>query len=78
MLIEKNIPLDQPKVFRGKSGRCSAYPFTAMEIGDSVFYPDQNTETGRAYDYSQKVGKRQGKQFQGSNVEGGVRIWRIA
>lgn len=67
-----------PKVFKGKNGWPSAYPFAEMAIGDSEFFPDQNTWKGRAYDAAKKAGKRQGKKFEGRNVEGGVRIWRIA
>jgi hypothetical protein len=45
-VVDKNIPLPMPKVFKGKNGWPSAYPFAEMAIGDSEFFPDQNTWKG--------------------------------
>lgn len=69
MKIEKHIPVPrQEKV---------SYPFKHMEIGDSVFFPNETT-LSKAYISAKAYGNRYGVSFMGRTVDGGLRIWRTA
>lgn len=71
MKIEKGIPAPEDNLGSAK------YPYSEMEIGDSVFFDvnlhDQNKARIAARVYSHRTGKK----FTARKVEGGVRIWRI-
>ena len=65
--IEKNIPLFPPRASRRK------YPFHEMEIGDSVFLADRKPSN-----LGGSTACLAPKKFAFRNVEGGVRVWRVA
>ena len=72
MNIEKNIPTPEGS----GSGRPAKYPFTKMEVGDSVFIAGGRqgcNELNAAKVYANRTGKR----FSSRTVDGGLRIWRI-
>ncbi len=67
--IEKGIPYPGRRVGR--------YPWHEMEVGDSVFFDDSyKVSTVRQSSYNH--GRKHGKKFGYSKVQGGFRIWRIA
>lgn len=72
--IEKDIPLPTP---RRQNRR---YPFRHMEVGDSVFFPGENTR-GRAATAARAIGYRHSKRFAARTMmkkgDVGVRIWRV-
>ena len=68
--IEKNVPLIQPR------GPKYKYPFTEMEIGDSIFVAGQNPQGGAAV-AARAYGRRNTKTFATASYEGGIRIWRV-
>ena len=76
MKIEKGLPL--PKI-----GKVSKYPFAKMEIGDSVFFADEeggskSKPATAAKVYAHRASKRKGKiKFAARAENGGVRIWRV-
>lgn len=72
MIIEKNVPM--PKT-EGR-GRPPIYPFRDMDVGDSVFIPEQGVG-GSAYLSAMQHGRLNGKKFSGRTEDGGVRIWRV-
>lgn len=53
------------------------YPFTRMEVGESVFIAGETTKPGGAYTAAQVMGLSKGWKFTGRKVEGGIRIWRV-
>lgn len=80
MKVESNIE-------RSPSGRGENYPFQSMAIGDSFFVIGQATsiygkkgvrKKASAIACAHIYGKKHGLKFSGRNVEGGIRIWRIA
>ena len=70
MQIEKDVAPPAP------SGPRAKYPYGRMEVGDSVYIKGA-TIPGREYAAAMQNGERNGKQFTGRKVEGGIRIWRI-
>lgn len=66
--IEKDIPL--PPVRRKRE---SKYPFAVMEVGDSIFVPLETAQFVGGYTANLKP-----KKFASRQVDGGVRVWRIA
>jgi len=72
MIIEKNVPMNG-----SKRGPKASYPFASMDVGDSFFVQDQDTQ-GRAAMGARAHGQYHGKKFSSRSVEGGVRIWRVA
>ena len=71
MIVEKFIPMPEEE----NRGRPAKYPFSQMEVGDSVFASGEST-TGRTYIAACAFGKYRGWKFSGKSVPGGVRIWR--
>ena len=69
--IEKGIPVS-------RKGHSSArYPFATMEIGDSFFVVEKQTKlSSLATGFARRNGGQQ--KFTTRQVEGGVRVWRIA
>lgn len=70
MKIEKNIPI--PGVNTGKY----KYPWKSMDVGDSIFVPEQKI-LGGAYSSAKAYGRKFGKKFSARSVDSGIRIWRI-
>ena len=77
MNIDKGVKI--PKCCNGFStgkGRPAKYPYRDMEIGDSVFIPNQKLKAG-AYASAMKHGRVYGKKFIGRTEGDGLRIWRV-
>lgn len=72
--IEKGIPI----VPRGKRGRKTVYPFSDMEVGDSVFYAETGYGLTLAKSASYAHGRAYGKKFATHRGDGGMRIWRVS
>ena len=57
------------------------WPFKFMKIGESFFIEGaastQSPLGGRAWRAAKSVGKKNGWEFVGRKVEGGIRIWRL-
>lgn len=75
MKIEKGIP--NPRPYRGFRTARSKYPFSEMDVGDSVFFEGQGNG-GAAYAAAKKAGMRNGRKYSGYCMDGGIRIWRDA
>ena len=72
--IEKNIPL--PQDLRGRGGK---YPWREMEIGDSFFISNEETNQTRIHSAPSYFSLRNpAYKFRVRKVAGGYRIWRIA
>jgi len=83
-MFDKGIPVPGARTFAGRNSHKSKYPFITMEIGDSVFYPDDapSIVKSKPYLYAATIYKRYGTpRFAGRMVTEagirGVRIWRI-
>lgn len=72
--IDKSVPM--PGI-SGITGRPEKYPFSQMEVGDSVFF-DGVKVGGKEYVASQMSGRKNGWKFSGRSIDGGLRIWRVA
>lgn len=72
MKIEKDMPA--PPAAKGAPAK---YPFSTMEVGDSVFF-EGATIPCRQYVAAMTLGRYKGWKFSGRNVQGGIRIWRTA
>lgn len=59
------------------AGRPAVYPFAEMEVDDSIFFYDQNSQ-GNAMKAATAHGRAHGKKFSARSVVGGVRIWRMS
>lgn len=72
MKVEKDIaiPVGSAK------GAPAKYPFSKMEVGDSVFFENGKTG-GKEYLAAQALGRYKKWKFSGREQDGGVRIWRI-
>jgi len=68
-VIEKGVPLPA-------SVTAKKYPFSEMEVGDSLFLPGENS-AGNVAAYARSYGQRSGWKYSARNVEGGLRIWRV-
>lgn len=77
--IEKNIPIPQ----QAKKKECK-YPFHKMEVGDSFFYPLTNECNTRelqtkianaAWTWNNRNNNT--LKFKTTQVDNGVRVWRI-
>lgn len=66
--IDKGVPLPVH--------RNNIYPFEALEVGDSFFLSGKSQDfiSGSASHYARKLSRR----FTVRNVDGGVRVWRVA
>lgn len=69
--IEKGIPVPA----KG-TGRASMYPWDDMEIGDSFFVKGKKSSALSAT--TKRIAKTRGFKFTVRQLEGGVRVWRIA
>lgn len=70
--IDKDIPI--PPLKR----RHNNYPFTEMDVGDSFLVPhDTNLKVSTLRNVVSQAKKKLGFNFAVSEVEDGVRIWRI-
>lgn len=69
--IDKNIPI--PTRVKRRPGE-SVKLIASMDIGDSVFFKDQNTWV--VYNRYFNVAKRQGRHIMVRAVDGGTRMWR--
>lgn len=69
-VIEDGVPLP----LSGTRGRPRIYPWDELEIGQSFFVPNKTssefTTTGGQ--------RRRGWKFKIRNVDGGLRVWRVA
>lgn len=58
-----------------------SWPFKSMKIGESLFIEGaastQSPLGSVAYQAARQVGKKNGWEFVGRKVEGGIRIWRL-
>jgi hypothetical protein len=68
--IEKDVPLP-------RGSRATKYPFTHMDVGDSVFFPDEKV-SGKAHKAAISCAERNNMKFVARREEDGVRIWRQA
>ena len=66
--IEKGVPIPV--------GRRSKYPWRDMEVGDSFFVRGKTSATLNGARVNAQNGTR--FKFKLKNVEGGVRVWRVA
>lgn len=74
MIIEKNIP----GPIGGRNGRIK-YPFREMEIGDSVFFPDEPKGSQSKPAMAARINATHwGWRFSSRKEGTGVRIWRVA
>ena len=71
--IEKGVALPDRVVIRNRE---SKYPFSVMEVGDSIFFKDVNYKAAQIA-YVRMYAKKSGRKFTVRTVEGGVRVWRI-
>jgi len=67
--IDKDVPFPATKGFR-------LYPWAEMEIGDSFFLAERTYKSMHVH--CSVSGKKHNKKFRCAEVEGGVRVWRIA
>ena len=72
--IEKSVPI--PK--GSGVGRRTKYPFSEMDVGDSIFLDGEFATIAKCKAYAAAKGyqDRTGRVFCGRKVAGGVRIWR--
>lgn len=70
--------MKSPKPYQG-SQRRSIYPFHEMQIGDSVFFPNEpeGLRSNPAHAV-RNMRNRRGRQFYAEKEGNGVRIWRTA
>jgi len=68
-VIDKNVPVPTRSPY-------SKYPFGAMAVGDSFFYPGPTSEYVR--NAAHHWGKNNGAKFSVRKDDGGYRCWRIA
>jgi hypothetical protein len=68
MKIDKDIPVP-------KSTRARKWPFIEMDIGDSVFFAEEQVN-GKAYRAAMSVGRRQHRKYVARREDEGLRIWR--
>lgn len=73
--IEKNIPLLPRKLPHGPAAK---YPFALMDVGDSFFVPATPKVSPAKVQTRLSTRKIPGAKFATRQVEGGVRVWRIA
>jgi hypothetical protein len=70
--IEKQIPLP-------KRHQPSKYPWKQMEVGDSFFVATDTKRKAIQFGaMASDTGKRLGCKFATRQVDGGIRIWRVA
>ena len=68
--IEKFVPI--PAGY----AKSKKYPFSEMEIGDSILFGESDMKAARSYSHA--FGVRHGMKFTTRLVDGGMRIWRIS
>lgn len=67
--LTKEIPVPEPRIR-------NAYPYKAMEVGDSFFIEGVKMQIVLNNNY--RTGKRLGMQFIARREGDGVRVWRVA
>ena len=77
MKVDKDVPLPTSAVIKNGRSYAGKYPFAIMEVGDSFFVSAKEGAyvVGSA---ASAYGKRHGKKFTSSHVDGGTRVWRVA
>jgi len=68
MKIDKDIPVPE-------TTRARKWPFIEMDIGDSVFFAEEQVN-GKAYRAAMSVGRRQHRKYVARREDQGLRIWR--
>lgn len=68
LAIEKDVPIT--------SGKRATYPYKEMSVGDSFFVPEGKMQTISNLNW--RSGKALGCKFIARQVDGGVRVWRVA
>lgn len=71
--IDKGIPVAAPL----KRGKPALYPWADMEVGDSFFVAGEK-KTTMIYNCDNRSRRHRPQKFICREVEGGVRVWRIA
>lgn len=71
--IESGVPLPASYI----NGRPASYPFRKMEVGQSIFIPEEKVSPHHAAKRAYAAGRRTGYKFTCRKVDGGVRVWRI-
>jgi len=69
MDLEQGIPIP-------KKTRSAKYPFNRMEIGQSVFFAGETTDS-KPYRAAKAFESRRGWKFVIRCTDGGLRIWRV-
>ena len=67
---------DVPTPKASGKGRPAKYPFSKMEVGQSVFIEGAKTG-GKEYLAASAIGRMKGWKFSGRSQDGGLRIWRV-
>lgn len=91
--IDKGVPLVEKslgemkqqngrKVMEYRYGKAApgkpVFPFGDMEVGDSIFFPDEPKGSRSNPCASARIhGARHGKKFSGRREGDGVRVWRV-
>ena len=91
--IEKDVPLVEKdlggakqqngrKAMEYRYGKAApwrpVFPFREMEVGDSIFFPDEPKGSRSNPCVSARIhGARYGKKFSGRKEGDGVRVWRV-
>lgn len=66
--IDKNIP--------APISRYAKYPFSKMEVGDSVFFAGEGHGSNCVH-AAKRYFKRSNKKMTSRKEDGGIRIWRL-
>lgn len=73
------IPKAQTHSGDGHVPRTRKYPFSEMQAGDSIFFPNESLGSlSKPAKAAIAWGGRYGRKFKSRSVDGGVRIWRVA
>ncbi len=71
--VESGVPLPDP------NGRKSKYPWDSMKEGDSFFVPCADGDRVRMQNALASVSRQhRPHKFTARQVDGGIRVWRIA
>ena len=71
--IESGIPAPTTKYQGGKE----VYPFSQLEIGQSLFAPHSEYDANRVRSAAYAAGKRLGMKFRTQTNKHGIRVWRV-
>lgn len=82
VMIEKGIPFPatkrSQKATRSDRGRRMRLPLIEMEIGDSIYVPDDVMSRKNLQVIASKLGHDLGRRFRTKTEASGCRIWRLA